>query len=138
MEAILWGFHHNQWQHASSELWYPPQARRDGSKPKCKYPPELTVSLVTQAWNLFKVMWAKCNEILHGPDTRLYAIRAIDRDCTDCFLEFKRKQFEWFQSIDRFMFDVPLRDFLSWSRDRCRTLLHTWERLKKVYFGESS
>jgi hypothetical protein len=35
------------------------------------------------------------------------------------------------------MIDVSLNDFLSWPRDRRRSLLHTWERLKKVYSSEN-
>ena len=135
MEAILRGFHHIQWVETISKLWVAPQAQRDGKTPKCKSPPELAASLVTQVWDLFEALWSKRNEILHSPESAL--LQRIDRDCTERFLEFKRNQTEWFRSTDRFMIDVPLCDFLSWPRDRRRSLLHTWERLKKVYSSEN-
>ena len=135
MEAILRGFHHLQWSESISKLWIPPQPLRDGETPKCKSPPELAVSLITQVWDLFEAMWNTRNEILHSPESAL--LDKIDRDCTNRFLEFKRNQNDWFRSTDRFMIDVPLRDFLSWPREKRRSLLHTWERLKNVYSSEN-
>ena len=102
--------------------------------PICR-PPELAVSLVAQAWDLFEALWSTRNEILHSPESAL--LLKIDRDCTERFLEFKRNQTEWFRSTDRFMIDVHLNDFLSWPRDKRRSLLHTWERLKNVYSSEN-
>ena len=93
MEAILRGFHHMQWVEVITKLWQQPQARRYGSTPKCKHPTELVISLVTQTWDLFEIMWAKRNEILHGPETAL--IDKVDRECTNRFLKFKRHQDEW-------------------------------------------
>ena len=135
MEAILRGFHHLQWSESISKLWVPPQALRDGETPKCKSPPELAVSLITQVWDLFEAMWNTRNEILHSPESAL--LDKIDRDCTNHFLEFKRNQDNWFRSTDCFMVDVPLWDVLSWSRDRRCSLFHTWERLKNVYLSEN-
>ena len=35
------------------------------------------------------------------------------------------------------MLDIQLQDFLSWPRDRRRSLLQTWERLKRTYSSEN-
>jgi len=136
VEAILRGFHHVQWQETISKLWVPPQALSNGKAPKCKSPPELAVSLVSQAWDLFETMWNTRNDILHSPESALF--EKIDSDCTDRFLEFKRNKDNWIRSTDRFMINVPLRDFLSWPHDRRRSLLLTWERLKNVYSSENN
>jgi hypothetical protein len=136
VEAILRGFHHVQWQETISKLWVTPQALGNGKAPKCKPPPELAVSLVSQAWDLFEIMWTTRNDILHSPESALF--EKIDSDCTDRFLEFKRNKNNWIRSTDRFMIDVPLQDFLSWPRDRRRSLLLTWERLKNIYSSENT
>jgi len=135
MEAILRGFHHIQWTETISKLWVALQAQQDRKTPNCKSPPELAVSLMAQVWDLFEALWSTRNEILHSPESAL--LQQIDRDCTEQFLEFKRNQTEWFRSTDHFMLDVSLNDFLSWPRDRRRSLLQTWERLKKVYSSEN-
>ena len=111
-----------------SKLWVQRQAKRDGKTPNCKYPPEPAISLVTQAWDLFEALWSKQNEILHSSTSAL--LNKIDRNCTNRFLEFKRNQNDWFCSTYCFMLDVPQRDFLSWLRERRRSLLHMWEHLK--------
>ena len=72
VEAILRGFHHVQWQETISKLWVPPQALSNGKAPKCKSPPELAVSLVSQAWDLFETMWNTRNDILHSPESALF------------------------------------------------------------------
>jgi thiol:disulfide interchange protein len=36
------------------------------------------------------------------------------------------------------MIDVPLRDFLSWPRDRRQSILLTWEWLKNIYLSENT
>jgi hypothetical protein len=128
LEAILRGFHHMQWVETISKLWVQPQAQRDGKTPNCKYPPEPAISLVTQAWDLFEALWCKQNEILHSSTSAL--LNKIDRNCTNRFLEFKRNQNDWICSTYCFMLDVPQRDFLSWLRERRRSLLHMWEHLK--------
>jgi hypothetical protein len=60
----------------------------------------------------------------------------LDTKYIEEFQAYKANQNEWFRVTDRFMVDYSLHDFLSWPRDRWRSLLTKLKRLKNVYMDE--
>jgi hypothetical protein len=90
--------------------------------------------MIHQIWVLFEKLWSTRNEVLHSPSSAL--IRRLDMKYIEEFQAYKANQNEWFRATDRFMVDYSLHDFLSWPRDRRRSLLTTLKRLKNVYANE--
>ena len=129
-EAILRGYLTNHWTQAINARWRAPQCHPgDDDPPKQRSPYQMGVLLQETVWDIFEEIWAKRNEILHGPNSHVETAEITT--ATRKLLNYKRHSDELLSPSAQHLIAYPEATILNWSSKRKKEQLKLMNKLNR-------